>query len=41
VEYQLTQFGGHVGFVGGTLRRPKMWLETRIPDWLTAYLDGK
>lgn len=32
---------GHVGFVGGTLRRPKMWLETRIPDWLTAYLDGK
>ena len=18
-----------------------MWLETRIPDWLTAYLDGK
>ncbi len=41
VEYQLTEFGGHVGFVGGTLRRPKMWLETRIPDWLTAYLDGK
>ena len=40
VHYQLTEHGGHVGFVGGTLRRPKMWLETRIPDWLTPYLDG-
>ncbi len=39
VQYQLTEPGGHVGFVGGTLRRPKMWLETRIPDWLTTYLE--
>jgi predicted alpha/beta-fold hydrolase len=31
VQYQLTEHGGHVGFVGGTLRRPEMWLETRIP----------
>jgi predicted alpha/beta-fold hydrolase len=35
VHYQLTEHGGHVGFIGGTLRRPKMWLEARIPDWLT------
>lgn len=40
VHYQLTEHGGHVGFIGGTLRRPKMWLESRIPDWLTPYLDG-
>ncbi len=39
VEYQLTEHGGHVGFVGGTLRRPEMWLEKRIPDWLTTYLE--
>jgi predicted alpha/beta-fold hydrolase len=39
VHYQLTEHGGHVGFVGGTLRRPQMWLETRIPDWLTTYLE--
>lgn len=39
IEYQLTEYGGHVGFVGGTLRRPEMWLEQRIPDWLTPYLD--
>ncbi|WP_328585921.1 alpha/beta fold hydrolase, partial [Siccibacter turicensis] len=39
IEYQLTEHGGHVGFVSGTLRRPQMWLEHRVPDWLTRYLD--
>ncbi|WP_158780890.1 hydrolase [Pantoea sp. BAV 3049] len=40
VEYQLTQYGGHVGFVGGTLFRPQMWLEQRIPQWLSTWLDN-
>ncbi len=39
VEYQLTQYGGHVGFVGGTLRKPTMWLEQRIPQWLHTWLE--
>ncbi len=39
VEYQLTQHGGHVGFVGGTLRKPAMWLEQRIPQWLNTWLE--
>ncbi|WP_455814629.1 hydrolase [Pseudomonas graminis] len=39
VEYQLTQYGGHVGFVGGTLRKPTMWLEQRIPQWLNTWLE--
>ncbi|SUC29434.1 putative hydrolase [Providencia rettgeri] len=39
VEYQMTEHGGHVGFVSGTLRKPQMWLESRIPQWLTPYLD--
>ena len=39
IEYQLTEFGGHVGFVGGTLKHPQMWLEYRIPSWLSPYLD--
>lgn len=38
VEYQLTERGGHVGFVGGSWRHPQMWLETRIPDWLAPRL---
>lgn len=39
IEYQLTEYGGHVGFVGGTLKKPQMWLEQRIPAWLSPFLD--
>ncbi|QKJ85335.1 hypothetical protein PMPD1_0355 [Paramixta manurensis] len=39
IEYQLTEHGGHVGFVGGSLLKPQMWLEQRIPQWLSHYLD--
>lgn len=38
IQYQLTEYGGHVGFVGGTLRHPEMWLEKRIPEWLSRFL---
>lgn len=40
IHYQLTKHGGHVGFVAGTLRQPQMWLEQRIPHWLSHYLDN-
>lgn len=39
IEYQLTDYGGHVGFVVGSLLKPEMWLEKRIPAWLTQFLD--
>ncbi|CNF12668.1 putative hydrolase [Yersinia rohdei] len=39
IAYQLTEHGGHVGFVGGSLKQPKMWLEQRIPTWLSPYLE--
>lgn len=39
IEYQLTEHGGHVGFVSGTWKKPQMWLEHRIPEWLTGYLE--
>lgn len=38
VEYQLTEHGGHVGFVGGTWKEPQMWLEQRITEWLSPFL---
>ncbi|WP_457914682.1 hydrolase [Candidatus Hartigia pinicola] len=41
IEYQITEHGGHVGFVSGSFRNPVMWLEQRIPEWLTTYLDKK
>ncbi|GKX59311.1 hydrolase [Leminorella grimontii] len=40
IEYQLTEHGGHVGFVGGTWKKPEMWLEKRIPQWLSPYLES-
>ncbi|PKH23877.1 hydrolase [Enterobacterales bacterium CwR94] len=39
ITYQLSAYGGHVGFVGGTLMQPEMWLERRVPDWLSHWLD--
>ncbi|KAB7894983.1 hydrolase [Rouxiella sp. S1S-2] len=38
VEYQLTEHGGHVGFVAGSWLNPVMWLEQRIPEWLAPRL---
>lgn len=34
VELAISTRGGHVGFVGGSLRRPQYWLEQKIPDFL-------
>jgi predicted alpha/beta-fold hydrolase len=31
---ELHAHGGHVGFIGGTPRRPQFYLERRIPAWL-------
>ncbi|KEY58680.1 hydrolase [Serratia sp. DD3] len=39
IEYQLTEYGGHLGFVSGNFRKPQMWLEQRIPTWLTPFLE--
>ncbi|WJM84287.1 hydrolase [Dickeya chrysanthemi] len=39
IDYQLTEHGGHVGFVGGTWHQPELWLEQRLPNWFTPYLE--
>lgn len=36
VTLQVTPHGGHVGFVEGSLLRPRYWLERRIPEFLTG-----
>ena len=33
IQVELSAHGGHVGFIGGTLFKPKYWLETRIPTF--------
>lgn len=40
VQMELTEKGGHVGFVTGTFPwRPKYWLEQRIPLFLRQYIQ--
>lgn len=35
VRYELSQRGGHVGFLHGTPWRPRFWLDERISRWIT------
>ncbi|KAF0867422.1 hydrolase [Pseudomonas sp. LD120] len=35
-RFELQTKGGHVGFVGGSLKHPRYYLEQRIPQWLTG-----
>lgn len=34
VQLAVSEKGGHVGFIGGSIRKPRYWLEQRIPEFL-------
>jgi predicted alpha/beta-fold hydrolase len=36
LEVCITRHGGHVGFVGGTVLRPRFWAEEKALGWLAA-----
>ncbi|WP_407331582.1 hydrolase [Enterovibrio sp. 27052020O] len=38
IDYHLTEYGGHVGFVSGSLNAPEFWLEKEVPRWLAQHL---
>ncbi len=38
VTLELSEHGGHVGFIGGSLLKPEYWLEKRIIDFIQPYL---
>jgi predicted alpha/beta-fold hydrolase len=40
VRFELSSHGGHVGFVNGSLFRPRRWLEDRIGRHLVAHLGS-
>lgn len=40
IRLELSQFGGHVGFISGHLLKPCFWLEKRIPEFLAMHLQG-
>lgn len=37
IDYLLTRYGGHIGFIGGTLRNPNFWLEQEVPLWFKKH----
>jgi len=37
-ELELSQNGGHVGFISGSVLHPEFWLEQRIPEYLSRYI---
>ncbi len=37
-ELELSQNGGHVGFISGSILHPEFWLEQRIPEYLSRYI---
>ncbi|WP_115717232.1 hydrolase [Gallaecimonas mangrovi] len=39
VTLELSRHGGHVGFIAGSLWRPRYWLESRIPAFLGQFRD--
>jgi len=41
VTYELHQHGGHVGFIdGGSLLKPRYYLEQRVISFLTTHSEG-
>jgi predicted alpha/beta-fold hydrolase len=38
-ELELHAHGGHVGFIDGSLSKPGLYLERRIPQWLQEQHD--
>lgn len=40
IEYHLTDYGGHVGFISGTLKQPDFWLEREVPRWLPLHIEA-
>jgi len=37
-QLELSRYGGHVGFIGGSMLHPEFWLEKRIPEYLSEFL---
>ncbi len=41
IQLEVSQYGGHVGFVTGPVWRPRYWLDQRVTDYLSTKLASK
>jgi predicted alpha/beta-fold hydrolase len=41
IQLEVSQYGGHVGFVAGPVWRPQYWLDQRVADYLDTKLAPK
>tara|TARA_R110000868_G_scaffold380784_1_gene646901 strand:+ start:76908 stop:77885 length:978 start_codon:yes stop_codon:yes gene_type:complete len=39
ITIEVSEHGGHVGFVSGTWHHPEFWLERRIPEFIAQHLE--
>lgn len=39
ITLEVPRHGGHVGFVGGSVREQHYWLESRLPEWIIDHLS--
>ena len=40
-QLELSEHGGHVGFISGHIFKPVFWLESRIPEYLSDFIQVK
>jgi predicted alpha/beta-fold hydrolase len=38
VKFELSAYGGHVGFIGGTFFKPDYWLEKRVVEYFKSFI---
>ncbi len=41
INLEVHEHGGHVGFISGTIFKPKYWLEQRIIDYISSKINPK
>lgn len=40
VELELSQHGGHIGFISGSLTEPVFWLQQRVTEYISGCIDN-
>jgi len=41
IDLEICEHGGHIGFVAGSLAKPIFWLQQRVPEYISKFIDDK